>query len=180
MRDLIAGFFVLAEDQYGVGDQVDLGLATGVVDRISLRSARLRDPDGTIWYVAHGAVARVGNLSQTTSVRLDLNVARSSDMDELFRTATTMGERLAEQVGDVLTAPPTVVGLVDLGDDRLTYRLTAAIRPGRQDGVRRAWHVLVLEAFTRGDLEAPSGNETVLRVDASSVERPLRSVTEPE
>lgn len=179
VRDLIAGFFVLAEDQYGVGDQVDLGLATGVVDRISLRSARLRDPDGTIWYVPHGAVARVGNLSQTTSVRLDLHVARTSDIDELFRTANALGERLAEQVGDVLTAPPTVVGLVDLGDDRLVYRLTAAIRPGKQDGVRRAWRVIVLEAFTRGELEEPAGNETVLRVDAGAVERPLRSITEP-
>ena len=46
--------------------------------------------------------------------------------------------------------------------------------------MRRAWRVLVLEAFTRGDLQAPSGNETVLRVDGSTVDRPLRSVTEPE
>ena len=180
VRDLIAGFFVLAEDQYGVGDQVDLGLATGVVDRISLRSARLRDPEGTIWYVPHGAVARVGNLSQTTSVRLDLHVARSSDLDQLFAIATALGERLTEQVGDVLTAPPTVVGLVDLDDDRLVYRLTAAIRPGKQDGVRRAWRVMVLEAFSRGDLEQPSGNETVLRVHADTIDQPLRSITEPQ
>ncbi|MFT3851418.1 MAG: mechanosensitive ion channel [Ilumatobacteraceae bacterium] len=180
VRDLIAGFFVLAEDQYGVGDQVDLGLASGTVDRISLRSARLRDPDGTIWYVPHGAVARVGNLSQTTSVRLDLQVDRASNMDDLFRVATSLGERLAGQVGDVLTAPPTVVGLVDLSDDRLVYRLTAAIRPGKQDAVRRVWRVLVLDAFTRGDLEAPHGNETVLRVDAPETTLPMRSVTEPE
>lgn len=180
VRDLIAGFFVLAEDQYGVGDQVDLGLASGTVDRISLRSARLRDPEGTIWYVPHGAVARVGNLSQTTSVRLDLHVDRASNIDDLFRVATSLGERLAEQVGEVLTAPPTVVGLVDLSDDRLVYRVTAAIRPGKQETVRRAWRVLVLEAFTRGDLEAPHGNETVLRVDAPETTRPPRTVTEPE
>ena len=179
VRDLIAGFFVLAEDQYGVGDQVDLGLATGTVDRISLRSARLRDPDGTIWYVPHGAVPRVGNLSQTTSVRLDLHVDRVSNLDDLFRVATGLGERLAGQVGDVLTAPPAVVGLVDLDDDRLVYRLTAPIRPGTQDGVRRAWRVLVLEAFTRGDLEAPHGHDTARPVDPAA-ERPFRSVTEPQ
>lgn len=69
IRDVIAGFFVLAEDQFGVGDVVDLGMCTGRVDRITLRMVRLRDDDGRVWYVAHGNVARVANLSQSGAYR---------------------------------------------------------------------------------------------------------------
>lgn len=69
IRDVISGFFVLAEDQFGVGDVVDLGMCTGRVDRITLRMVRLRDDDGRVWYVAHGNVARVANLSQSGAYR---------------------------------------------------------------------------------------------------------------
>ena len=64
MRDLIAGFFVLAEDQFGVGDNVDMGIAVGVVEGITLRVTRLRDKDGVVWHVPNCAVVRVANLSQ--------------------------------------------------------------------------------------------------------------------
>lgn len=65
IRDVIAGFFVLAEDQFGVGDMVDLGVCSGVVDRITLRVVRLRDDAGRIWYVSHGSITCVANLSQS-------------------------------------------------------------------------------------------------------------------
>jgi len=180
VRDIIAGFFVLAEDQYGVGDSVDLGLASGAVERISLRSVRLRDPEGKIWYVPHGGVARVGNLSQVTSVQLDVHVTRASKVADLRRETTELGERLVDRVGDVLTGPPVVVGLVDLSDDRLVYRMTAPIRAGRQDEVRRAWRSLLLEAFESGALMAPDTPETVMRIDPGAVGVAPRSVTEPQ
>ena len=179
MRDIIAGFFVLAEDQYGVGDSVDLGLASGAVERISLRSVRLRDPEGKIWYVPHGGVARVGNLSQVTSVRLDVQVTRASKVADLHRETTELGERLVDRVGDVLTGPPVVVGLVDLSDDRLVYRMTAPIRAGRQDEVGRAWRSLLLEAFESGVLVAPDSPETVMRIDTAALGVPPTSVTDP-
>src|SRR3954471_950459 len=61
IRDVIAGFFVLADDQFGIGDEVDLGLASGIVERVTLRTARLRDGAGGIWHVQHGNVMRVAN-----------------------------------------------------------------------------------------------------------------------
>ncbi len=181
VRDVISGFFVLAEDQYGVGDSVDLGLASGAVERISLRSVRLRDGDGRVWYVPHGGVARVGNLTKTTTVQLNLQVTRDSRVTDLHRVATALGERLTEVVGGLLTAPPTVVGLADLSDDRIVYRVAAQIQPGKQDEVRRAWRALVLDAFERGDLRPPEGPTTIVRVDpgASTDPDPPGSVTEP-
>ncbi|MCU1501127.1 MAG: MscS Mechanosensitive ion channel [Ilumatobacteraceae bacterium] len=193
VRDVISGFFVLAEDQYGVGDSVDLGLAAGAVEKITLRSVRLRDGDGTVWYVPHGGVARAGNLSKTTAVQLNLQVTRESKLADLHRVATALGERLTETVGALLTAPPTVVGLVDLSDDRIVYRVAAQIHAGRQEDVRRAWRALVLDAFERGDLRPPAAPTTIVRVDAgtSGSTDPVesaepadadrtRSVTEPD
>ena len=89
-RDLIAGFFVLAEDQYGVGDEVDLGVASGTVERISLRAVRLRDGMGAVWFVPHGGVARVGNLSKAPAAVLDLVVARTSSLSGLEQEAASL------------------------------------------------------------------------------------------
>ena len=65
LRDVIAGGFMIGEDQFGVGDRVDVGVVTGVVERISLRITTIRDDDGLVWYVPNGSVVRVANLSQS-------------------------------------------------------------------------------------------------------------------
>lgn len=63
VRDLLSGLFIVFEDQYGIGDQVDLGEASGVVESVGLRITQLRDAKGTLWYVRNGEILRVGNLS---------------------------------------------------------------------------------------------------------------------
>jgi small conductance mechanosensitive channel len=65
VRDCLAGLFVVLEDQYGVGDLIDAGVATGTVEFVSLRLTRLRDADGVAWHVPNGEIRRVGNFSQT-------------------------------------------------------------------------------------------------------------------
>ncbi len=64
VKDVLAGMFMLIEDQYGVGDEVDLGVAQGVVEAVTLRTTRLRDSSGAVWHVPNGEVHRVGNFSQ--------------------------------------------------------------------------------------------------------------------
>ena len=81
VKDFLAGLFVLIEDQYGIGDVVDLGEASGTVEEISLRATVLRAQDGTVWHVPNGEVVRVGNRSQLWSVAVvDVTVAYSSDL----------------------------------------------------------------------------------------------------
>src|SRR6185295_16040080 len=106
-----AGLFVLAEDQYGVGDQVDLGHASGEVERITLRSVRLRDGEGRVWHVAHGYVVRVGNLSKSSVTLLDLEIDRDSDLRAVEEVASRLGEQLVDDpaAGRLLTGTPTVV-----------------------------------------------------------------------
>jgi moderate conductance mechanosensitive channel len=157
IRDLIAGLFVLAEDQYGVGDQVDIGYAVGEVERITLRSVRLRDGDGRVWHVAHGNVLRVANLSKSSVALLDLEVARDSDPAVVEEVAGRLGRKLGENaaVAAAMTGPPTIVGLTEMRDDRLIYRISAPTLAGRHDELRRVWRTLVLAAFREGSLRPP-------------------------
>ena len=157
VRDAIAGFFVLAEDQYGVGDDVDLGLAVGTVERITLRSARVRDADGRIWYVPHGNVQRTANLSKAAQAGLTIEVARSSSLDDVDRVAAELcAELRADGVAAaLLTGEPRVVGLTEVRDDRLVLKLLAPTVPGQHETVRRAWRRLALAAFADGRLSAP-------------------------
>ncbi|MEN9752165.1 MAG: putative MscS family protein YkuT [Actinomycetota bacterium] len=65
IKDILNGLFLVFEDQFGVGDQVDLGLATGTVEEVGVRITKIRDKDGVLWFVRNGEIVRVGNLSQT-------------------------------------------------------------------------------------------------------------------
>jgi small conductance mechanosensitive channel len=68
VKDMVAGIFILVEDQYGLGDLVDAGPATGVIESMSLRITTLRDADGVVWYIPNGSIARVGNKTQEARV----------------------------------------------------------------------------------------------------------------
>src|SRR6185369_16289116 len=95
VKDFLAGIFILVEDQYGVGDTVDLGEAVGVVEVVSLRTTRLRSVDGTVWHVPNGEIGRVGNKSQHWSrALLDVQVAYTTDITE----ARSVIKGVADQV----------------------------------------------------------------------------------
>jgi len=64
IKDILNGLFLVFEDQYGVGDQVDVGLATGTVEDVGVRITKIRDAQGVLWFVRNGEIVRVGNLSQ--------------------------------------------------------------------------------------------------------------------
>src|SRR5262249_29170644 len=82
VKDCITGLFMLIEDQYGIGDVVDLGVASGTVEGVSLRTTVLRSQDGTVWHVPNGEVRRVGNRTKLWSVAvLDIVVAYDADLD---------------------------------------------------------------------------------------------------
>src|SRR6185312_10526168 len=76
VRDFLAGTFMIIEDQYGVGDVIDTGVATGTVEGVSLRTTRLRDAEGVVWHIPNGTILRVGNKSQQWArALLDIPVA---------------------------------------------------------------------------------------------------------
>jgi moderate conductance mechanosensitive channel len=169
VKDCIAGLFMLAEDQYGIGDVVDLGEAVGVVEHISLRVTVLRGVDGTVWHVPNGVVQRVGNKSQHWSVAmLDIDVAYDTDIArarELLRAAAAEVCEREEFAGHVLEAP-TVLGVETLGADGITLRLTVKVEPGTQWNLQRAMREHIKTVFDRESVEIPFPQRTVwMRVE---------------
>jgi small conductance mechanosensitive channel len=169
VKDCIAGLFMLIEDQYGIGDVVDLGEAVGVVEQVTLRSTVLRGLDGTVWHVPNGVVQRVGNKSQLWSVAvLDVDVAYDTDLalarELLERAAREVCE--SEDFAAQVLEPPTVLGVESLGVDGVTLRLTVKVVPGAQWNLQRALREHVKTVYDAAAIEIPFPQRTVwMRAD---------------
>jgi small conductance mechanosensitive channel len=141
VKDFIAGLFMIVEDQFGVGDVVDLGEATGTVEGISLRTTRVRDVHGTVWHIPNGAITRVGNKSQQWSrALLDVEVAYDADLDEATRVIKATADEVWRDeafAGSVLEEPE-VWGIEDFGASGVAIRLVVKTSPADQWKVMRA------------------------------------------
>lgn len=173
VKDCIAGLFMLIEDQYGIGDVVDLDEATGVVEGISLRTTVLRSMNGTVWHVPNGEVSRVGNLSQLWSVAvIDVDVAYDSDLAAARAAILDGARRLVESEpwSDVVLDEPQLLGVEALGADGITLRMTVKVEPGAQWGLQRALREAIKAALDDADIEIPFPQRTlwIRRSDVSS------------
>ena len=152
VRDCISGLFMIIEDQYGIGDEVDLGSAVGTVERISLRTTVLRGADGTVWHVPNGQVLRVGNHTQLWAMALlDVAIDAQADVErasEALRAVATRVAESAEFAADVLE-PPEVLGVEDLTSEGVTLRLRVKTKPGCQLRLQRAMRAAIKEALER-------------------------------
>jgi moderate conductance mechanosensitive channel len=140
LRDLINGGFMIMEDQVGVGDVVDLGVASGTVEDVSLRTTRLRDVEGNVWYVPNGGIPRVGNKSQQWSrVVLDIPVAYGADIDHAHRVISETASALAKEPAwsEKILAPPEVWGVEQFTLETITIRLVVKTEPHEQWRVAR-------------------------------------------
>lgn len=140
VKDFLSGIFMIMEDQYGVGDVVDLGEVVGTVEDVSLRITTLRDANGVTWHVRNGEILRVGNKSQGwAQILVDLPVAYDADVEAAL---TALDHVAATFVGDpawsdkVLEAP-TVLGVESISGNALTLRMLAKCLAGEEFGVQR-------------------------------------------
>jgi small-conductance mechanosensitive channel len=155
VRDFISGLFMLMEDQYGVGDVVDAGPATGTVEGVGLRTTRLRDVSGTLWHIPNGEIRRVGNRSQGWARALvDVEVAYSTDLEAATRTIERVAHELYvdEQWAPRLLEQPEVWGVEELGPDGIRVRLVAKTRPLEQWNVARELRARLKVAFDQAGI----------------------------
>ncbi len=140
VRDVISGMFMLLEDQYGVGDIVDVGEATGTVEAVGLRITTVRDMDGVLWYIRNGEVVRVGNHSQSWAMSvIEVPLPYGTSVQAATEALQRVGEELGtdeEWAADFLE-PPTVVGVQQLTRDGLAVRMQAKTVSGSQWKVGR-------------------------------------------
>ncbi|NYH79689.1 small conductance mechanosensitive channel [Actinopolyspora biskrensis] len=158
VRDFLSGMFMMVEDQYGVGDWVDLGEATGTVETVGLRVTTLRDVNGTVWYVRNGEILRVGNSSQGYAVAVvDLPIAHSSDVRRAQEVAEAVSGTAAqcEPLSKDVLAKPEMLGINQITSDTITLRLTAKVRPGQQWAVQRLLRAEIKRAYDEADIKPP-------------------------
>lgn len=158
VKDFLAGMFIIMEDQYGVGDVVDLGEATGVVEQVRLRITRLRDVNGVVWYVPNGEIRRVGNTSKLWSTALlDIDVAYSTDLDVAGALLKKVADQLwkEELTETTIIAEPDFVGVQTFGADGVTLRLSARTEPAEQWAVARELRRRIKLAFDEEGIEMP-------------------------
>jgi len=136
VKDLLSGLFMLIEDQYGVGDVVDLGQASGTVEEVGLRSTRLRSLDGTVWYIPNGEVVRVGNMTRLWSralieVRLDYHTDLDAAREAMLASVVAAREANPE-VESAILGEPEVPGIESFDYRSVTIRLLIQVAPVRQ------------------------------------------------
>jgi len=160
VRDFLAGFFLIVEDQFGVGDIVDLSPeVSGTVEKITLRSTRVRDVNGTVWHMPNGQILRAGNKSQEWARALiDVEVVPDSDLELVQRV---IGETAAEMATDPawsyqILEPPEVWGVEALTPGAVTIRLVAKTRPASQFAVMRELRLRLKRALDRAGIEMPT------------------------
>ena len=157
VQDMVSGVFILMEDQYGVGDVVDVGDATGTVEEVQLRITKLRSVDGTLWFVRNGEIMRVGNMSQDYSkVVLDIGISYGSDIDLAKDVLHRVAQEFADhpETQDVLETPE-VLGVQSLGPDSVQLRLILTTKPGEQWKAARQLQERIKKAFDANDIEIP-------------------------
>ncbi len=173
VKDFLSGVFMIIEDQYGVGDNVDLGEAVGTVEAVTLRMTRLRDVNGTVWYVPNGQIVRVGNQSQNWArTVLDISVAYHEDLARVRRVLAEVAHDLWEDEdfkGQVIEEP-SVWGVEALAIDGVTVRVVLKTTPGEQWGVAREMRQRIKARFDYEGIEMPFPQRVVWQRTAPAPE----------
>ena len=175
VRDFLAGFFMLVEDQYGVGDVIDVGSVvgdekgvSGTVEGVSLRTTRIRDVEGVVWHVPNGEIKRVGNKSQQWSrALLDIDVDYDTDISKatsvIKQTADAMWHE--DQWSEAILAEPEVWGIEALGATNVKIRLVVQTLPLEQWRVARELRARIKAAFAEAGIQVPRETITYRRGD---------------
>ncbi len=159
VKDFLSGVFMIIEDQYGVGDVVDTGEATGTVEEVTLRITRLRDANGVVWFIRNGEIIRIGNKSQGWALAtIDIPVAYDESPERVIgileQVVTEVHEE--QQYAEKLLERPTVAGVESVTGGTMTVRIFARCRPGEQFGIPRTIRERAKDAFDAAGVRGPA------------------------
>lgn len=140
VKDILSGIFIVFEDQYGVGDWVDLGPADGEVEKVGLRVTEIRDVQGTLWFVRNGEIMRVGNFTQDWArALLDLPFSFENDVDKVNNIITEVAAGIAKDpdFSDQILGEPEVWGVNYLSGEHFVIRVALMTKPSKQWAITR-------------------------------------------
>lgn len=165
VKDALNGLFMVVEDQLGVGDIVDLGPVTGVVEDVRIRVTQVRDVNGTLWFVRNGEILRVGNMSQGWArVIIDITVPYETDVDavesEILKTSVDMAQN--SKWRSRILERPEVWGLESIVEGALVIRLVVKVRTSSKDDIARELRMRLKSALDDMGVQVPSLAAVVL------------------
>lgn len=150
VKDVITGFFILLEDQYGVGDIVEIGDKSGTVEKMNLRITQLRNLDGSLITIPNGTVAQVSNMSKEWARALvEVNITLETDVDHALALMLEEGVKLREDWPHLLIEAPEAPGVVNFAEYAVTLRVMVKTAPLEQWAVGREWRRRIKAAFDR-------------------------------
>ncbi|GAB3389032.1 hypothetical protein GCM10027568_10750 [Humibacter soli] len=165
VKDVLNGLFMVMEDQLGVGDVVDLGPATGIVEVVGIRITQIRDVNGTLWFVRNGEILRVGNMSQGWArVITDLAVPYDSDVEAIQ-------DRMLQVANELATTPkwrariverPELWGIESVSAEAIVLRIVVKTRTTAKDDVARELRLRLKTALDEMNVTLPSLSSVVL------------------
>lgn len=158
VQDFLSGVFMMFEDQYGVGDWIDVGECDGEVEAVSLRVTRLRDLNGTVWYVRNGEILRVGNFSQNWArTVLDVAVAYNEDIPRVRRILEEASRDLWEDADfkGLILEPPELWGVQEVANRGVIMRVALKTAPLQQWGIGRELRARIKARFDQEGIRVP-------------------------
>jgi small-conductance mechanosensitive channel len=172
VKDFLSGIFLIFEDQYGVGDVVDMGDGlSGTVEGVSLRVTRMRDTNGTVWYLRNGELLRVGNMSQNWArTVLDVEVSAREDIARVRRVLADVLHDLwqDDEFDGVVIEEPEIWGIQAITPDAITLRVTLKTAPMEQWRVARVLRERVKARFDHEGIQAPYPTSYVMNRTAGA------------
>ena len=171
VRDFINGFFMVAEDQFRVGDSVKFGEFSGTVEAVTLRTTSLRSANGELHTLPNGEIRSVTNQSrQWSRAVVDASVARTADLEKVFEALRTAGRSVYGDpaLAGIFLEEPQVLGATELSDTAVKVRLWAKVQPGRQWEVERALRLATTAELNAKGVELPAA-QRVVGLDSESL-----------
>ena|GEM_PF-305524 len=160
VTDFLSGVFMILEDQYGVGDQIDCGAASGTVLEVGLRVTKLRGANGEILYVRNGEISKVANMSQGwATATLMVQVAAGEDLDRVIGLIETAAEEMSSTSpwDERLWEPVTVLGVDEVTPETVTLKVQAKAMPGQDGPITRELRRRVKAAFDAAGVDVGGG-----------------------
>jgi moderate conductance mechanosensitive channel len=153
VKDVISGFFILLEDQFGVGDMVKIGDFSGVVERMTLRATVLRNLEGQVHVVPNGNIQNVTVMTKEWArAVLDLTFPHEEPIGRTFEVLERVGIRLAQEWPDSVLEQPTILGVEKIDDSGVTVRSIVKTPPFKNADVLREWRLRAKEELDRAGI----------------------------
>jgi small-conductance mechanosensitive channel len=158
IRDLIAGLFIILENQYRIGDVINVGSTGGLVEDISLRKTTLRDMDGTVHHVPHGEIKEVSNMSKDFArVHLDIGIAYNTNLEHAIEVINRVGKELAEDAAfkDSIISAPKFLRVNDFADSAVMVKVLGDTKPLKQWEITGEFRKRLKIEFDKEGIEIP-------------------------